>query len=93
MNIKGQGHSMTLDQGHSDSNIFKLLFLETARLIEARFHVEFHVEPSSDGRMKVSTNGLCPRWPPCPYMVKTFKNLLWNQKADDLETWYVALVT
>ena len=21
-------------------------------------------------------------------MVKTFKNLLWNQKADDLETWY-----
>ena len=28
-----------------------------------------------------------PRWPPCPYMVKTLKNLLlWNQKADDLET-------
>ena len=27
-------------------------------------------------------------------MVKTFKNaLLWNQIADDLETWYVALVT
>ena len=23
---------------------------------------------------------------PCPYMVKTLKNLLWNQKADDLET-------
>ena len=32
-----------------------------------------------------------PRWPPCPYMVKTFKNfLLWNLKADDLETWYAA---
>ena len=32
-----------------------------------------------------------PRWPPHPYMVKTFKNLrLQNQKADDLETWYVA---
>ena len=32
-----------------------------------------------------------PRWPPCPYMVKTLKNLhLWNQKADDLESWYVA---
>ena len=28
-------------------------------------------------------------------MIKTFKNLLWNQKADDLESWYadVALVT
>ena len=22
-------------------------------------------------------------------MVKTLKNLLWNQKADDLESWYV----
>ena len=31
-----------------------------------------------------------PRWPPCPYMVKTLKNLLWNQKTDDLETWYAA---
>ena len=32
-----------------------------------------------------------PRWPPCPYMLKSFKNLLlWNLKADDLETWYAA---
>ena len=32
-----------------------------------------------------------PRWPPCPYMVKTLKNLLlWNQKANDLETWNAA---
>ena len=35
-----------------------------------------------------------PRWPPCPYMIKTFKNLLrWNRKADDLETWYTASST
>ena len=34
-----------------------------------------------------------PRWPPCPYMVKTFKNLLQNQKSYDLETWHVALGT
>ena len=28
------------------------------------------------------------------HMVKTFKNLLlWNQKADDLETWFAAMVT
>ena len=34
------------------------------------------------------------RWLPCPYMVKAFKNLhLWNQKADDLETWYAGLGT
>ena len=33
-----------------------------------------------------------PRWPPCPYMVKTLKNhLLWNQKANDLETWHATL--
>ena len=33
-----------------------------------------------------------PRWPPCPYMIKTFKNLLlWNQKANGLGPWYVAL--
>ena len=33
-----------------------------------------------------------PRWPSCPYMVKTLKNLLLrNQKADDLGTWYAAL--
>ena len=25
------------------------------------------------------------------YVVKTLKNLLWNQKADDLESWYAAL--
>ena len=32
-----------------------------------------------------------PRWPPCPYMVKTLKILLlWNQKADGLETWYAS---
>ena len=34
-----------------------------------------------------------PIWLPCPYMVKTFKNLLWNRKDDDLETWYTALST
>ena len=35
-----------------------------------------------------------PRWPPCPYMVKIFKNfLLQNQKSYDLETWHVALRT
>ena len=33
-----------------------------------------------------------PTWPPCPYMLKTWTNLLLqNQLIDDLETWYVAL--
>ena len=30
---------------------------------------------------------------PCPYMVKTLKNLLRNRRADFHETWYVALGT
>ena len=35
-----------------------------------------------------------PIWPPCLYMVKKkLKNLLvWNQKANELETWYAARV-
>ena len=33
-----------------------------------------------------------PTWPPCPYMVKTLKNLLLqNQLTNDLEIWCVAL--
>ena len=32
-----------------------------------------------------------PMWPPCPYMLKTLKNLLLrNRKADDHESWYAA---
>ena len=36
MNIKGQGHSLTLVQGHSDSAFSNLFFLETAWPIEAK---------------------------------------------------------
>ena len=48
MNIKGQGHSLTLVQGHSDSTFSKFFSLETARPIEATFHVE----PPWDGRTR-----------------------------------------
>ena len=40
MNINGQGHSLTLVQGHSDSTYSNFFSLETARPIEAKFHVE-----------------------------------------------------
>ena len=66
-------------------------FQTTARPIEAKFHME----PPWDWGMKVNTNGLCHinKMQPCSYLVKTFKNrLLCNQKADDRETWYAALV-
>ena len=48
MNIKVQGHSLTLE-GHSDSIFANFFSLETARQIEAKFHV--HVEPPLDGGM------------------------------------------
>ena len=40
MNIKGQGHSLTLVQSHSDSTFSNFFFLETAWPIEAKFYVE-----------------------------------------------------
>ena len=52
--IKGQGLSLTLVQGHSDSTFSNFFSLETARLIEARFHVEL----PWDGEMNVNTNEL-----------------------------------
>ena len=47
------GHSLTLVQGHSDSTFSNFFFLETAKPIEAKFHVE----PPWDKGMKVSSNG------------------------------------
>ena len=79
---------MTLVQGHSDSKFSNFFSLETAGPIEAKFHAE----PPLDKGMKVNTNTLC-------HMAKMAampiydKNLLWNQKADDLETWYAAFVS
>ena len=38
--VKGQGHSLTLVQGHSNSTFSNFFSRETARAIEAKFHVE-----------------------------------------------------
>ena len=63
-------------------NIFKRLFLETARPIEARFHVD---PPWDDGGTKVCSNS--PGHMTKMAAMPTLKNLLlWNQKADDLES-------
>ena len=40
MNIKGQGHSSTLVQGLLVSTFSNFFSLETARLIEVKFHME-----------------------------------------------------
>ena len=54
MNIKGQGHSLSLVQGHSDSTFYLFFFsLETAKLTEAKFHL---YPPLYEGT-KVCSNG------------------------------------
>ena len=56
LNIKGQGHSLTLDQDHSDSiylNFLNFFSSITTRLFEAKFHVE----PPWDGETKACSNG------------------------------------
>ena len=40
MNIKGQGHSLTFMQGHSDSTFSNFFCSVTAWPIEAKFHME-----------------------------------------------------
>ena len=89
MNIKGQGHSLTLDQGHSDSTFSNLFCLEIARPSEAKLHVE----PPWNRRMKVRSNGPGHMTNMAAMLIydKHLKNLfLCNQMADDLESWYAA---
>ena len=92
MDIKGQDHSLTLVQGHSDATFSNLFSLETARLIEAKFHVNL----PWNGGTKVCSNcpGYMTKMAAMPIYGKSIKNLLlWNQNADDLETWYAVLGT
>ena len=66
------------------------LSLETAKPIEAKFHLY----PLWDGGKKVFSNGPghMTNMAVMPIYGKTFNNrLLWNQKADGLESWYAAL--
>ena len=53
MNINGQGHSLSLVQGHSDSTFAIFFSLKTAKPTEAKFHVD----PPWDGGTKVCSNG------------------------------------
>ena len=54
MNIRDQGHSLTMIQVHSDSTFSNFFFLETAWPVEAKFYME----PPLDGETQVCSNGL-----------------------------------
>ena len=55
MNIKCQGHSLTLVRGPSDSTVSNFFSLETTKPIETKFHVK----PPWDGGIKVNANHIC----------------------------------
>ena len=88
MNINGQGNSVTLVKDHSDWTFANFFSLETTKLIEAKFHVE----PPWDGGTIVCSNGPghMTNMADMPIYGKNLKNLPWNQKADDPESWCVA---
>ena len=73
-------------KGHSGSTFLNFFCSETARPIEAKFHMEPPWHVRNENLFKCSRSS-------SPYMVKNFKSLLQNQEADDLETWYMASST
>ena len=76
----------------SDSIFLNFLSSITARPIE----VKFHMKPPWDGGTKTCSTGPGHMTKMAAMRIygKIFKNLLlWNRKADDLETWYAASST
>ena len=52
----------------------------------------FYMGPSFERVLKICSMVLChwTRWPPCPYMVETLKNLLLqNQESFEAKSWYI----
>ena len=72
-------------------NIFKLLFLRNCWADRSQIFI-WSLHRISKWKIVQIVQVTWSIWPPCPYLVKTFKKnlLLWNQMADDLESWYAA---
>ena len=89
VSIKGQGCSLTLVKGHSDFKVKTCFSEKQLGDLESKFI--WKLEGEWEWKAIQSSWVTWPTWPPCPYMVKTLKNLLLqNQWTNDLETWYVA---
>ena len=92
MNIKGQGHSFTLIQGHSDSTFENFFSYKLLRRSKPNFM--WSLREMEEWKFIQVVLVTWPIWLPCPYMVKALKNLLLrNWKVNDLECWYTALGT
>ena len=89
INISGKGHSLTFLKDHSVSTFSNIFFSETTGPVEAKVHMEF----PWDGWTKVCSNGLGHMTKMAAMPIYGKNLLLWNRKADDLETWYAASST
>ena len=90
MNIKGQGHSLTMVQRSLRFFIFKL-FLRN-RLANWN-QISCGATMGWENKNLFKWSRSYDQYGCHAHMVKTVKNLLWNQKAVDFENWYAALGT
>ena len=83
MNIKGEGHLLTMIQGHSISTFSNFFFLGTAWSIEAKFYVA----PPWEAGLKVWSDGL-------GHMTKMADMSIYDKNLKNhLESWFAALGT
>ena len=64
---------------HLCSTLLNIFSSETAGPIKVKFLWSLH--GMGEWKFVQTVQVTWPRWPPCPYMVKTLKNLLRNQKT------------
>ena len=82
------GRPLSSEGIHVCMSIFSNIFSETTGPIEAKFYVG---RPWVGGTIVCSNRpGQMTKVATMPIYGKNLKNLLWNQKADDLESWYAA---
>ena len=86
-----RSRSLTFVQDHSDSTFSNFFSSNKHQAIEAKFQ-NFNVAFVGMLGMKMCSNipGNMTMMTSRPIYEKNFKNLLQNQEADDLETWYTA---
>ena len=73
----------------------KVIYISKLKLVFFRNHLTFFdqilyvsFQVKGNENMLMYNGGHMTRWLPCPYMVKSLKNLLWNQWTDFHELWH-----
>ena len=80
MSFEGQGHFLTLAKGHLHMKI-KTDFSQKP---VGHFEPNFVCELLGTRKLRINDMMLvmCPRWPPCPYMVKTLQKSSFPEPLD-----------